>query len=118
MSRNRTWTATDACGNSTSVTQNIIYGDVTPPVLSGVPLDAEYTCIADVPPPPVVTAQGVSLPVRPRWFPAAAAPLPPGADPDGVGDQARHPTCAWWARPDAPLRISKVLKNLRKTYGF
>jgi hypothetical protein len=51
----RTWTATDACGNSTSVTQNIIYGDVTPPVLSGVPLDAEYTCVADVPLPPVVT---------------------------------------------------------------
>jgi hypothetical protein len=33
---NRTWTATDACGNSSSCVQNIIIRDETPPVISGV----------------------------------------------------------------------------------
>ena len=40
----RTWIATDDCGNSTSVSQNITVEDNTPPVLSGVPGDVIASC--------------------------------------------------------------------------
>jgi len=52
----RTWTATDACGNSSSQSQVVTVVDTTPPVLSGVPDDASYQCRADVPDAPTVTA--------------------------------------------------------------
>ncbi|RMG80766.1 MAG: hypothetical protein D6714_14120, partial [Bacteroidetes bacterium] len=40
----RTWTATDACGNSTTATQTITVGDGMPPVISGVPADITAEC--------------------------------------------------------------------------
>lgn len=56
LSIERTWTATDDCGNSTSHTQYItIDPDMTDPVLSGVPADATVDC-AMIPVPAVVTA--------------------------------------------------------------
>ena len=50
----RTWTATDACGNTTTAIQTITIEDTTPPVLNGVPDDTTATCDA-IPAPPVVT---------------------------------------------------------------
>jgi hypothetical protein len=49
-----TWIALDACGNTDSVKQTITVDDTTPPVLVGVPNDAQYECTA--PAPPTVTA--------------------------------------------------------------
>lgn len=49
-----TWTATDASGNTTACTQNIVVNDVTAPVLSGVPSNTTVSC--PVPAPPTVTA--------------------------------------------------------------
>lgn len=51
----RTWTATDACGNYISCMQVISVQDVSPPVLAGVPPDATVPCDA-IPNPPIVTA--------------------------------------------------------------
>lgn len=51
----RTLTATDHCGNVSSVTQTITVRDITPPVLSGVPSDVTVDC-GDIPPPAQVTA--------------------------------------------------------------
>ncbi|RMG77944.1 MAG: hypothetical protein D6714_18990, partial [Bacteroidetes bacterium] len=52
---NRTWTATDNCGNETSATQIITVEDHTAPVLSGVPSDYTGSC-KDDPGVPTVTA--------------------------------------------------------------
>ncbi|MFH0909600.1 MAG: LamG-like jellyroll fold domain-containing protein [bacterium] len=51
----RTWTATDACGNSTTAVQVITVHDTTPPVLVGVPADVTVDAGA-VPAPADVTA--------------------------------------------------------------
>jgi hypothetical protein len=51
----RTWTATDDCGNSINCLQVISVQDVSPPVLVGVPANTSVSCDA-IPPPPVVTA--------------------------------------------------------------
>jgi hypothetical protein len=47
---NRTWTATDACGNnSVAFVQTITFVDTTEPVLSGCPSDLVLDCTAEVP---------------------------------------------------------------------
>ncbi len=40
----RTWTATDACGNTSTATQTINVIDITPPVISGVGPDGTIEC--------------------------------------------------------------------------
>ncbi|MEM9917761.1 MAG: T9SS type A sorting domain-containing protein [Bacteroidota bacterium] len=40
----RTWTATDACGNQSSATQRLFISDTTPPQLSNVPDDIQVSC--------------------------------------------------------------------------
>ncbi len=50
----RSWTATDRCGNSSSMSQQIHFEDTTPPVLIGVPADITAECIDNS--NPVVTA--------------------------------------------------------------
>ncbi len=54
----RTWTATDACGNSVSATQLITAIDSTPPVLT-LPADATVSCDADSSPAATGTATAV-----------------------------------------------------------
>ncbi|RME49934.1 MAG: gliding motility-associated C-terminal domain-containing protein, partial [Caldilineae bacterium] len=51
----RTWTATDNCGNSSSLTQTITVQDTEAPVLAGVPSDITVQCDA-VPAPASPTA--------------------------------------------------------------
>ncbi len=43
----RTWTATDACGNQATESQEITVSDNIAPVISGVPADEFYTCGSD-----------------------------------------------------------------------
>ena len=50
-----TWIATDACGNSDSVTLIMLVEDTRPPILSGVPADVSVTC-GNVPEPAAPTA--------------------------------------------------------------
>ncbi len=45
----RTWTATDDCGNSSTLTQTIEVEDTTPPVFVNVPEDETYVCTDDIP---------------------------------------------------------------------
>ncbi|MDW5289383.1 gliding motility-associated C-terminal domain-containing protein [Formosa sp. PL04] len=45
----RTWSFTDACGNTTEVSQIITVKDVTAPVVNTPPTDMTYACIDDVP---------------------------------------------------------------------
>ncbi|WP_223033568.1 gliding motility-associated C-terminal domain-containing protein, partial [Hanstruepera marina] len=52
----RTWTFTDACNNSSSVSQTITVGDTIAPVAPSAPADITYECIADVPAPGDLTA--------------------------------------------------------------
>jgi hypothetical protein len=46
----RTWTATDACGNSSTAQQIITVHDTTPPVITGYPADATLDCMCNLPP--------------------------------------------------------------------
>ncbi|MCC6726955.1 MAG: gliding motility-associated C-terminal domain-containing protein, partial [Saprospiraceae bacterium] len=52
----RTWTATDDCGNTATATQSIIVRDNQAPVLSATPANVTYTCLANVPAVPTITA--------------------------------------------------------------
>jgi hypothetical protein len=53
----RTWTATDACGNTAEGSQTISIVDTTAPVLYGVPKDLNLQCATDVPvAPTTITA--------------------------------------------------------------
>jgi gliding motility-associated-like protein len=45
----RTWTITDACGNTTSTTQTITVHDLVAPVFAAAPAAVTVSCIADVP---------------------------------------------------------------------
>ncbi|MBK9985113.1 MAG: T9SS type A sorting domain-containing protein [Saprospiraceae bacterium] len=57
-----TWVATDACGNSSSLTIIIDIIDDTPPVITGVPNDTTIVC-APLPVVPVVVADDTSITV-------------------------------------------------------
>ncbi len=46
----RTYTATDACGNSASKTQTIIVNGTTPPTITTFPSDVTFACAGSVPP--------------------------------------------------------------------
>jgi hypothetical protein len=50
----RAWTATDACGNDTTLVQLLMVIDTEAPTLNGVPANATVSCIA-IPAPAVVT---------------------------------------------------------------
>ncbi|NUY79707.1 gliding motility-associated C-terminal domain-containing protein [Flavobacterium sp. MAH-1] len=53
----RTWTFTDACGNTSSVSQNISVGDTTAPVLpENVPANVTVSCASEVPAAVTLTA--------------------------------------------------------------
>ncbi|MCR9290331.1 MAG: gliding motility-associated C-terminal domain-containing protein [Bacteroidetes bacterium] len=52
----RTWTATDDCGNMSTMTQVITVEDTEMPVLVGIPDDLMIECIGDIPSPANVTA--------------------------------------------------------------
>ncbi len=56
-----TWVATDACGNSASLTITINIIDDMPPVITGVPNDTTIVC-APLPVAPVVQADDTALP--------------------------------------------------------
>ncbi|MFD2552744.1 gliding motility-associated C-terminal domain-containing protein, partial [Bizionia sediminis] len=45
----RTWTFTDACNNTSSVSQTITVSDTTAPVAPAAPADVTYECISEVP---------------------------------------------------------------------
>src|SRR5512133_4156197 len=47
----RTWTYTDACGNTSSVNQLITVGDDVPPVFDAPPAPLDFDCFAEVPAP-------------------------------------------------------------------
>ena len=67
----RTWTATDACGNTTIVTQTIHVSDNEAPVFEEVPQDIVVDCGTDVPvQSPVVADQcgAVSLSLNEVWI--------------------------------------------------
>ena len=53
----KTWTATDACGNSSTASQVISIMDLNPPVISGVPADITVACTGIPPNVPNVTAK-------------------------------------------------------------
>ena len=46
----RTYIATDACGNSSSKTQNIVVNNTTPPTITSFPNDVTFSCANEVPP--------------------------------------------------------------------
>ena len=52
----RTWTATDACGNTASATQFIILIDSLAPILDAPPVDIMLECGEEVPPSPTLNA--------------------------------------------------------------
>ncbi|WP_143306747.1 T9SS type B sorting domain-containing protein [Chitinophaga vietnamensis] len=52
----RTWTATDACGNATSIRQMITVKDTTRPVIEPAPADVVIYCQDQIPAPPVLNA--------------------------------------------------------------
>lgn len=45
----RTWTLTDACGNTATATQQITVEDSTPPILSGIPTNITLDCTEELP---------------------------------------------------------------------
>jgi gliding motility-associated-like protein len=51
----RTWTYTDACGNTATETQIIVVNDVTSPVFETPPGDMSFECPDDVPPPTMLS---------------------------------------------------------------
>ncbi|PNW25886.1 gliding motility-associated C-terminal domain-containing protein [Formosa algae] len=52
----RTWTFTDACGNTSEVSQMITVSDITAPVIDNIPTDLAVECLSDVPAMEALTA--------------------------------------------------------------
>jgi len=61
----RTWTAVDACTNTTTATRTVTVQDTVPPVLVGLPANVTVQCVSDVTSPPTVTATDHCGPVSP-----------------------------------------------------
>ena len=58
----RVWTATDNCGNTATISQEITVGDDAPPTLVGVPANITIGCADQIPTPVPVTATDVCDP--------------------------------------------------------
>ncbi|NNM16820.1 MAG: hypothetical protein HKO56_09190, partial [Bacteroidia bacterium] len=56
MTMVRTWTFTDSCGNSASVSQNIIVNDSIAPTPPAAPVGKDFECASDIPNPMMLTA--------------------------------------------------------------
>ncbi|MEW5675442.1 gliding motility-associated C-terminal domain-containing protein [Flavobacterium enshiense] len=59
----RTWTATDACGMTSTASQTITVQDILPPVAPEGPEDIIVSCSSEVPAMPVLTAEDCSGPI-------------------------------------------------------
>jgi ribosomal protein S26 len=53
----RTWTATDACSNSSTSAQTITVNDQIPPVITGTPQDVTVSCASAVPQPSITAVK-------------------------------------------------------------
>ena len=65
---NRTWEVADAFNNTSTCVQKIAIQDLTPPTLSGVPVDVTLACGSSVPAAPTVTATDFCDPSVPVNF--------------------------------------------------
>jgi gliding motility-associated-like protein len=70
----RTWTATDECGNTTTVRQVITVADTTRPVIAPAPVDLVLSCGEAIPAPATLTATDNCDPAFPRTVTAVEDP--------------------------------------------
>ncbi|WP_208420037.1 HYR-like domain-containing protein [Paraflavitalea devenefica] len=99
----RTWTATDACGNTVTATQTLTVVDNTPPVLSGVPADATIQC-GSIPAAATVTATDNCDPSVPVTYNETSTVV------DGCGTIIRT-----WTATDACGNITTAIQALTVT---
>ncbi|MBK9015412.1 MAG: hypothetical protein IPM82_15875 [Saprospiraceae bacterium] len=99
-----TWTATDTCGNTASVTLHIMVVDNVPPVFSNVPADLTINCTDPLPPcgNPTVSddcgSVALTLQVRPRYSLLMATTESAPGRLRTTAETLRQPAapCMWW----------------------